>query len=574
MQVVGARQVTVSGFTVDLDRQVLLDASGEVVELRPQAFQVLSRLARDAGRLVGKEDLMAAVWPGLVVTDDSLVQAIGDVRRALGPRGHDVVRTIPRRGYMLIVPASAPAPAAAAAASVPPIESQPTRPSVGEGAPRQARTRLLAGLVFAGAGIALAAGVWSNRTRADADDLRPGDRPSIAVLAFKDPAATSDGQLLARGIAEDLVAELARSRDLRVVSHQSSFRFVGSAVPLAQIGQQLRTRYLVDGTVRRAEGEQLRIDVQLLDSRDERIVWSSSQRVGASSVAGAQQALVARISGTLQSKVRNTEERSALAQPPKSLDVYILTQHGKSMMERYSAQGMRDARRFLEQAVAIDPGYALAWVFLGMTNTIDAGLRLTGDWHPGRIGEALAQIERAVTLDPELPIAYVALSQAQAIARNYEAALASAERCMQLSPNDPDCLYIVGKAQLEIGRPEAAVLSMEQALDRNPIPPAYLPAFYATALWANRRYEEAIRVADDCLLRAPDFWRCRQDRIAALVELGRMTEARQEAAHLMGRVPQMRAQRFGRVFADAAAPLRDRRFAAARAAGVPLEPSP
>jgi hypothetical protein len=85
----------------------------------------------------------------------------------------------------------------------------------------------------------------------------------------------------------------------------------------------------------------------------------------------AQQALVGRIAGSLQQKVWSTEQRRALAQPPKSLDVYLLTQRGKSMMEKYSPQGLRDARRLLEQALAIDADYALAWVFLGMTNTID-----------------------------------------------------------------------------------------------------------------------------------------------------------------------------------------------------------
>ncbi|MDQ6629569.1 MAG: hypothetical protein M3Z29_14175, partial [Pseudomonadota bacterium] len=115
---------------------------------------------------------------------------------------------------------------------------------------------------------------------------------------------------------------------------------------------------------------------------------------------------------------------------------------------------------------------------------------------------------------------------------------------------------------------------MEQALDRNPLPPSYLPGFYATALWASRRYAEAIRVADDCLVRAPDFWRCRQDRIAALAELGRLQEARAEAAVLMARVPQMTAYRFGQVFADGAAALRDRRAAAAQAAGVPALQDP
>ncbi len=557
-------RIAVGDSVLDLEREVLLDASGGVVELRPQAFQVLRHLALEAGRLVSKDHLLAAVWPDVVVTDDSLVQAIGDVRRALGPRGRDVVRTIPRRGYLLV---AHPLPAEPVAAGLPPPAAPVSRPIA------RARMALFAATGCAALVLAGLAGLQVGQGRFDGAGLRPGEPPSIAVLAFKDPQGDADAQLLARGVAEDLVTELARAQDLRVVSHQSSFRFDAAITPLTQIGQQLRSRYVVDGTVRRT-GERLQLAVDLLDSADGRVVWSSTRRVESGEVGAAQQALVSRIAGTLQYKVRDTEERRALAQPPKSLDVYILTQHGKSMMVKYSPQGMREARRLLGQALAIDPNYAPAWVWLGMTNTIDTGLRLTGDWNESRMPEVLAQIERGIALDPELPIAYVALSQAQSMAGDFDGALASAERCMRLSPNDADCFYIVGKAQLDIGEPESAVRNLEHALDRNPMPPAYLSAFYATALWASRRYDDAIRAADDCLLRAPDFWRCRLDRLASWVESGRLPEAQKDAALLLAQRPDMTAAHLGDVFAQRASALRERRIAAAQVAGIPRGGAP
>ncbi len=151
---------------------------------------------------------------------------------------------------------------------------------------------------------------------------------------------------------------------------------------------------------------------------------------------------------------------------------------------------------------------------------------MTGEWDKERIGEVLAQIRRAIALQPDLPIAYHALAQAQSRAGNLDAALAAASGAASSARTTPACFYTLGAAQLQLGQSEPALRNLEQAMNRNPVPPAYLPAFYATALWANRRFEEAIRVADDCLARAPDFWRCRQDRIAALVELGRLPEAR------------------------------------------------
>src|SRR5450755_3302725 len=95
-------KIPVAGHVLDIGRELLLDPVGRVVELRPQAYQVLRHLALNSGRLVSKDELLGAVWPNLVVTDDSLVQAIGDVRRALGAAGPEAVKTLPRRGYMLI----------------------------------------------------------------------------------------------------------------------------------------------------------------------------------------------------------------------------------------------------------------------------------------------------------------------------------------------------------------------------------------------------------------------------------------------------------------------------------------
>jgi len=556
--VVAPARLPLAGLVLDLGQNALLDASGRPVELRPQAWQVLRHLALNAGRLVTKGELMAAVWPDVVVTDDSLVQAIGDVRRALGDAGHRLVRTVPRRGYMLVP--------GAPTAEVPeePVKIERASSS------NRARSPLLLGGLLVLALVLAGAAFWMGRLRTDSPtqpDAR-GAPPSIAVLAFKGPPGDADGAVLARDVAADLVSELARSADLRVISSQSSFQFADGKTPLAEIGRRLRSRHIVDGSVRR-EGEQLRMVVELVDSEDGRVVWSSSEVVDRTTLGAAQLALVGRIAGTLQSKVARNEQRRALAQPPKSLNAYVLVAHGRAMLERYSAQGMRESRRYFEQALAIDPEYAPAWAFLGITNTVDIGLKLTGEWDQQRIGEVLAQIRQAIALQPDLPVAYVALSQAHSREGNLAAALGAAQQACRLSPNDSGCFYILGAAQLQLGQVEPAVRNLEQAMDRNPVPPAYLPAFHATALWASRRFDEALRAADDCLAKAPDFWRCHQDRIVSLVEMGRLPEARAESALLRARVPQMTAQGFGSTFGGAGMPLRERRIAAARSADMP-----
>jgi DNA-binding winged helix-turn-helix (wHTH) protein len=132
-----SQTLTINGVEVDLAAEVLRDGHGGAVPMRPQAFAVLRHLLGNPGRLVAKDELMAAVWPGIAVTDDSLVQCIHEIRRALRDESHVVVRTVPRRGYRLVLPA-------ASAASTAPVRGRRWRIAVAAVA-----VALLLGLVAA-----------------------------------------------------------------------------------------------------------------------------------------------------------------------------------------------------------------------------------------------------------------------------------------------------------------------------------------------------------------------------------------------------------------------------------------
>lgn len=545
-------KIPLAGHVLDLGSDELRDARGHVVELRPQVFQVLRFLALNAGRVVSKDELHAAVWSGLVVTDDSLVQAVSDLRRALGEAGPRAIRTVPRRGYCLVADAVAPS-----------AEPAAPRPQ-----PQRRWWLALAGLL-----LTLAVGGAWMRLAAPADPWIPAtaqpmpDRPSIAVLAFRDPGGDAVAQQLARGVAGDLIAQLARNADLRVVASASSFALAGQNLQPAEVGRRLRSRYLVDGTVQR-QGERLRLAIEMIDCEDGHVVWSAQHAVDSEGVLAARDALVQRIAGTLHTRLRQTEERRVIARPPKTLDVYTMTLRAIALKHQFHPEATREARRLLEQAIAIDPQYAPAWLYLGMLNGIDALQQLTGEWHPGRYAEMLAQSRRAIELDSQLPAAYFGLALVHVVGSQFDVALAAMQRCVELGPNDADCLMYLAVVQSRMGMGVQAQLSIERALDLNPLPPAYVDAAYAQVLWANRRLDEALRVANECIDKVPHYLVCRRVRLQSLVELARTAEAREEAGAILRQFPAAKAEWFGSVYADRASDLRERAVNAAIAAGL------
>jgi para-nitrobenzyl esterase len=490
------------------------------VSLRPKAYALLRYLAENPNRLIPQGEVVDALWHHHHLSDGLLRGYVRELRCALGDdaKAPRFIETVSARGYRFL--------AAVNRASSVAARDDPARPQ------------------------------------------EPA-RPSIGVLAFSDPQNEPGGELLARGVAEDLITELARNVDLRVVSQYSSFAFAGVGTSLEEKGKQLGSRYLVDGTVRR-EGESLRIGIALIDSHDGSIVWSSQHTADSANVLRMRDEVVRRIAGTVLSRLRHAEYRLALRRPPKKLDVYDLTLRAMSLRLQFRAEATRQARGLLEQALAIDAGYAPAWLAIGWINALDVEFRLTGEWDRRRVPEFLAQVRRAIAIDPEVPAACLALCQAHSTAGNFAEALAAAERGAASGPSDAACWSHMSMSQLAVGRIEPALRSSERAVDLSPGPVAWTWLVYAGALWANRHLEAAVQAADECLTQVPSFLSGRVFRTCALFELGRIDEARQEAATLMSMVPEMTTESFRRGFAESARPLRERCFAAAVGTAIPM----
>jgi adenylate cyclase len=207
------------GHTLDIACGALRTADREL-QLRPKAFEVLRYLLENADRIVTKQELMKAVWPNVIVTDQALTHCVGEVRQAIGDSKQTIIKNIPRRGYRFTAPVVRVAANAAAPGT---------------------------------------AGV------SPAIPGREADRPSVAVLPFANLSGDPRQDYFSDGITEDITTELSRFSELRVVARNSAFQYKGKAADIRQVGRELGARYVLEGSVRRS-GNRIRIAAQLIDA--------------------------------------------------------------------------------------------------------------------------------------------------------------------------------------------------------------------------------------------------------------------------------------------------------------------
>ena len=243
MTAVASTTIRVNGRDADLARGTVSDGRNAAVALRPQSLAILKLLAVRPGVLVSKDEIMFAVWPNIAVTDDSLVQCVTEIRKALGDDRHAIIKTVPKRGYVF----------------------EP-------GAQKEISPAAKSWTAFAVAtAVALAIGaglLWFSRPP-------PGlvQRQSIAVLPFENLSDDPQQAFFADGIAEDLLTDISRLSGVFVIARNSSFAYRGKAADARLVARELGVRYVLEGSVRRADGK-VRINVQLVDGTTGSQQWA------------------------------------------------------------------------------------------------------------------------------------------------------------------------------------------------------------------------------------------------------------------------------------------------------------
>jgi adenylate cyclase len=473
-------------FTLDLSRGVL-SAGGHPVDLRPKTFDLLRYFVENPDRLIAKGELMSAVWPNVVVTDDSLKRCISELRLALDDAQQQKIKTIPRRGYLF------------------------------------------------------AAGV-SRREAVPVGETRFGGRhrPSIAILPFVNMSGDADQDYLSDGIAEDLMTMLSKFGDLLVIARNSAFQYKDRHVDAKQIGRELGVRYLLEGSVRRS-GKRVRVTAQLIETAGGEHIWAETYDREMNDVFAVQDEVARKIVITLVAHVNKSEMDRALRRAPGAFEAYDLYLQGRAMLriQKHDGRGARieEARKLYEKALELDPHFAAAhcaladsyvgaWLQPGDNDLIASEFQ-----EPATLDLALSHACRAVELDGDVSEDRATLGWILHWQYRRSESLPEFERAFALNPNFVEGRYRYGIALIHHGRALEGVELLQGVLPLDPFHSPFFESCLGTGYFLLGRSEEALDLLRVATRRVQKFWIFDTWRAAAAAQAGEIREAERAAIH-------------------------------------------
>jgi adenylate cyclase len=363
-----------------------------------------------------------------------------------------------------------------------------------------------------------------------------GDRPSVAVLPFANLNGDPQQDYFSDGITEDITTELSRFSELVVIARNSAFQYKGRAVDIRQVGRDLGARYVLEGSVRRT-GDRIRIAAQLIDAVTGAHRWAERYDRELHDIFAVQDEVARAIVAMLATHLNRAEIERALLKPPAAWEAYDYYLRGAEAFflhtNRRTKASLHDARRLLEQSLAIDPDYARAAAMLSRTYVEAYVEPFDSDYlSPAALDRALELAETAVRLDARLPQARAQLGSVLLYERQHDAALAEFERAFALNPNFIDHRY--AQALGYVGEHARAIEVLEANMRLDPLQPL-LFGFGQTgfANYMLKRYDEALRMFRECALRSPNQQWPHLMLASAYAQSGQLEAARAEAAEVL-----------------------------------------
>ena len=531
--------IRIGEWRVDAAREQI-SKDGKTIKLERRSMQLLLCLAEHAGQILSVDQLLDRVWVGVVVTPDSVYQAVASLRRTLGddPKKPTYISSIPRRGYSLVAPVAPwndpPEPTSNDSPTVA-VDQAPT--AVGLSKTRSPGWRVAIATCCAAVVLSLGYLMVEKQRLLNPLDKTTRSTPlmqavtrarktipekSIAVLPFVDLSEKKDQEYFADGMAEEIIDRLVRIPDLRVPARTSSFYFKGTSTKVADIAAELGVANVLEGSVR-SSGNRVRVVAQLVRADNGYQVWSQSYDRELRDIFAVQDEIATAVATALQISLAGgplTRERGGT----QNLEAYQLYLRAQSSVTIDSAEAtIKNAQNMLNQAVELDPNFGLAWTLLASMSVamVDNSNLSPAEGYEDAQRLALHAIELSPWVaEPHAILAYLYRTRDW----NWAAAGTELRQALKADPSDPVSLMLDGLLAMSLGQFDKADRQLRAAVDHDPLF-NYANFNLANELYLRGQYVEAEMIFRRLLEISPRFKWTRPYLAKTLLAQGKAADA-------------------------------------------------
>ena len=524
-----ARLVRFGVFEIDLDAAELRK-QGRKIRLQEQPFQILLLLLEHRGGLVSRDELKHRLWPHdtFVDFDHSLNTAVMRLREVLGdsPESPRFIETVPKRGYRFIAPIDpiaapilegnaqvhveplTPANAIGAGTAAATIPRGSTRVFRDEG-PEKRLTGIQiiskrTGIIVVFAALILGISAYSIH-EVKASRAKSQRITSLVVLPLENVSGDKDQDYFADGMTDELIADLAKIRSLRIISRTTAMAYKDNRKPLSGIARELNVDGVVEGTVLRA-GNRVRITAELVQVSTDRQIWAESYESPVGDILTLQGQVASAIVNQISVQLTPDDQQRLASSPrPVNPEAYEDYLKGRYYWNKRSNQGISKAIEYFESATKKDPNYALGYAGLADCYSV-VGSTIVGTMPPAEAGlKAKAAAQKALEMDSSLGEAETSLAS---VRFNYDwdwpAAASGFQRAVELNPSYATAYQRYSLYLIAMGRAQESVEQINLARQLDPLSLS-INFSLGWRLYMARHYEQAIQQLRNTLEMDPNF---------------------------------------------------------------------
>ena len=370
------------------------------------------------------------------------------------------------------------------------------------------------------------------------------EKPSIAVLPFKNISGDSEQDFLVDGITESIIGSISRVSGLFVIASNSVFTYKGKAVKIQTVSEELGVQNVLEGTVQRS-GNQLRVNAQLIDATTGRHRWSEKYDRDMEDIFSVQDNISKEILTALQVKLVEGEQARVWAKGTDNLDAYIKFLQAYDHFRSFTKNNMILTRKACQESINIDPNYAAPYTVLGSAHLIDIWFNWTESIQHS-MQQAIVAVERAIALDPLSDLPNAALGQLFLMQRRFDDAVTAGEKAVSLNPNGDLNMVLLAMTLYHIRRYEEAIMLFKKAQRLNPDCPAWYLHNAGITYIHMGRYDEAIAECKKALKKNPDHFPALTIMASAYGLSGQLDEARAVVSQILKINPNIAVENAGK----------------------------